>query len=105
MTPVLSEEQRRMVETVRRLAQEKFRGRAEQWLDGTFPWVNIRELAEIGILGMAVPEEYGGLGLGVFDTALVLEEIAKVCYPTAMAVLGEVGVQTRILPQPHPIPD
>ena len=97
MVPGLSEEQRRMVESVRRLAQERFRGRAEQWLDGTFPWVNIRELAEIGILGMAVPEEYGGLGLAVFDTALVLEEIAKVCYPTAMAVLGEVGVQTRIL--------
>jgi len=33
----------------------------------------------------------------VLDTALVLEEIAKVCYPTAMAVLGEVGVQTRII--------
>jgi alkylation response protein AidB-like acyl-CoA dehydrogenase len=97
LSPVLSEEQRRMVESVRRLAQGRFRGRAEQWLDGTFPWVNIRELAEIGILGMAVPEEYGGLGLPVFETALVLEEIAKVCYPTAMAVLGEVGVQTRIL--------
>ncbi len=97
MVPGLTEEQRRMVESVRRLAQERFRGRAEQWLDGTFPWVNIRELADLGILGMAVPEEYGGLGLPVFETALVLEEIAKVCYPTAMAVLGEVGVQTRIL--------
>ena len=97
MVPGLSETQRRMVESVRGLAQGRFRGRAEQWLDGSFPWVNIRELAELGILGMAVPEEYGGLGLGVFDTALVLEEIAKVCYPTAMAVLGEVGVQTRIL--------
>ena len=53
------------------------------------------ELAEIGVLGMAVPEEYGGLGLPVLDTALVLEEIAKGCYVTAMAVLGEVGVQTR----------
>src|SRR5215471_14779356 len=39
----------------------------------------------------------GGLGLPVFDTALVLEEIAKACYVTAMAVLGEVGVQTRII--------
>ncbi|HEV7997828.1 MAG TPA: acyl-CoA dehydrogenase family protein, partial [Stellaceae bacterium] len=47
--------------------------------------------------GMAVPQEYGGLGLPVFDTALVLEEIAKVCYVTAMAVLGEVGVQTRVI--------
>ena len=46
---------------------------------------------------MAVPEEYGGLGLPVLDTALVLEEIAKTCYVTAMAVLGEVGVQTRII--------
>jgi alkylation response protein AidB-like acyl-CoA dehydrogenase len=94
---MLTEEQRRIVETVRALAQDKFRGRAERWLDGTFPWENLRELAELGILGMAVPEEYGGLGLPVFETALVLEEIAKVCYVTAMAVLGEVGVQTRIL--------
>jgi alkylation response protein AidB-like acyl-CoA dehydrogenase len=39
----------------------------------------------------------GGTGLGVPDTALVLEEIAKVCYVTAMAVMGEVGVQTRII--------
>jgi len=33
----------------------------------------------------------------VLDTALVLEEIAKTCYVTAMAALGEVGVQTRII--------
>ena len=57
----------------------------------------MKPLAELGVLGMAVPEEYGGLGLPVFDTALVLEEIAKVCYVTAMAVLGEVGAQTRII--------
>ena len=57
-------------------------------MDGRFPWDNMKPLAELGVLGMAVPEEYGGLGLPVFDTALVLEEIAKVCYVTAMAVLG-----------------
>src|SRR5437660_11336399 len=72
-------------------------------MDGSFPWDNMRRLAELGVLGMAVPEEYGGLGLGVFDTALVLEEIAKTCYVTAMAVLGEVGVQTRIIS--HYAPD
>jgi alkylation response protein AidB-like acyl-CoA dehydrogenase len=93
----LSDEQRRFVETVRELAQSEFRERAPRYMDGAFPWENMRRLAELGVLGMAVPEEYGGLGLGVFDTALVLEEIAKVCYPTAMAVLGEVGVQTRVI--------
>src|SRR5579864_8827134 len=66
-------------------------------MDGTSPWENMQALAKLGVLGMAVPEEYGGLGLPVFDTALVLEEIAKACYVTAMAVLGEVGVQTRII--------
>jgi alkylation response protein AidB-like acyl-CoA dehydrogenase len=95
--PSLSDEQRRFLATVRDLAQREFRPRAQLYMDGTFPWENMRQLAELGILGMAVPEEYGGLGLGVFDTALILEEIAKVCYPTAMAVLGEVGVQTRVI--------
>ncbi|MGD0108495.1 MAG: acyl-CoA dehydrogenase family protein [Rhodopila sp.] len=93
----LTPEQRDIVNTVRAMAQERFKSRALKYMDGTFPWENIRDLAEIGILGMAVPEEYGGLGLPVFETALVLEEIAKVCYVTAMAVLGEVGVQTKII--------
>jgi alkylation response protein AidB-like acyl-CoA dehydrogenase len=93
----LSDEQRRIVASVRALAQGEFRARALRYMDGTFPWENLRALAALGILGMAVPEEYGGLGLPVFETALVLEEIAKTCYVTAMAVLGEVGVQTRII--------
>src|SRR5690348_15743213 len=93
----LTEQQRQMVASVRDLAQGNFRQRALRWMDGTFPWENIRELAALGVLGMAVPEEYGGLGLPVFETALILEEIAKTCYPTAMAVLGEAGVQTRVI--------
>ena len=93
----LTEEQRALIGPVRELAQGNFRQRALRWMDGTFPWENIRELASLGVLGMTVPEEYGGLGLPVFETALILEEIAKVCYPTAMAVLGEAGVQTRVI--------
>jgi len=93
----LTEEQRRMVATVRELAQTEFKPRAIKYLDGTFPHENMKRLAELGILGMAVPEAYGGVGATVLDTALVLEEVAKTCYVTAMAALGEVGVQTRII--------
>src|SRR5215510_12046941 len=100
----LSEEQRRFVQTVREITQNEFKPRALQYMDGTFPWENLRTLARLGVLGMAVPEEYGGLGLPVLDTALVLEEIAKGCYVTAMAVLGEVGVQTRIIATYAPEP-
>jgi len=93
----LTEQQRQIVGTVRDLTQGGFIARGLKWMDGSFPWENMRELADVGVLGMAVPEEYGGLGLPVFDTALVLEEIGKGCYVTAMAVLGEVGVQARVI--------
>ena len=103
MQLILSEDQRRFVQTVRDITQNEFKPRALKYMDGTFPWENMRQLAKLGVLGMAVPEEYGGLGLPVLDTALVLEEIAKGCYVTAMAVLGEVGVQTRIISTHAPV--
>ncbi len=90
-------EQREMIAAVRQLAQNEFRQDAPKWMDGTFPWPNIKKLAGLGVLGMSVPEEYGGLGLSILDSALILEEIAKVDYVTAMAVLGEAGVQTRVI--------
>ena len=93
----LTQDQRAMVSTVRELSQDLLKPNWPKYMDGTFPWENMHALAKIGVLGMAVPEEYGGLGLPVLDTALVLEEIEKGCYVTAMAVLGEVGVQCKIL--------
>jgi len=90
-------QQREMIASVRQLAQTEFKPNAHRWMDGTFPWENMRKLASLGVLGMSVPEEYGGLGLPILDTALILEEIAKVDYVTAMAVLGEAGVQTRVI--------
>ncbi|MDQ6433209.1 acyl-CoA dehydrogenase family protein [Mesorhizobium sp. LHD-90] len=98
----LSPEQREMVATVRAVTQERIKPRALKFLDGTFPWENLKDLAEIGITGMAIPEEYGGLGLSVLDTALVVEEVAKGCYTTAMALMPQLGVQTRILAQYAP---
>ena len=93
----ISEEQRAFVDSVRKVCQTEFAPRALKWLDGTWPAENMQRLAEIGVLGMAVPEVYGGSGLSILDTVLVLEEIGKVDYVTAMAVLGEVGTQTRII--------
>ncbi len=93
----IAPQQREMIASVRDLAQTEFKPNAQRWMDGTFPWENMRKLANLGVLGMSVPEEYGGLGLPILDTALILEEIAKVDYVTAMAVLGEAGVQTRVI--------
>ena len=70
-------QQREMVASVRALAQSEFRATAARWMDGTFPWENMRKLAALGVLGMSVPEEYGGLGLPILDTALILEETPR----------------------------
>src|SRR6202048_2216576 len=93
----LTEQQRRMVAPVRDLAQGEFKPNAQKYMDGTFPWENMRKLADIGVLGMSVPEEYGGLGLPGFDTGLVVEGVAQTCYVAAMATLGEAGVQPRVI--------
>jgi alkylation response protein AidB-like acyl-CoA dehydrogenase len=93
----MTSEQREMVASVRALAQEKFKPRVKKWQDGTFPHENFKDLAALGVLGMGVPEEYGGLGLPVLDCVLVLEEIAKVCYVTSMGVMSAMGAQNRIL--------
>ena len=93
----LTDDQRAMVNSVRQLAQEQFKPRVKKWQDGTFPFENLDALAELGVLGMAVPEEFGGLGLPVLDCVLALEEVAKVCYVTAMAAMSAMGAQNRII--------
>ena len=95
---LLTEEQRALIGTVRDLARDKdWRVNSIKYMDGTYPWDNLNELAKLGVLGMSIPEEYGGSNLPVFETALVLEEVAKSCYNTAMALMGMLGVQVRAI--------
>ena len=61
----LTEQQRRMVASVRDLAQGEFKANAPKYMDGTFPWENMKKLASIGVLGMSVPKNMGGLWLPV----------------------------------------
>ena len=93
----ISDDQRAFVETVRKVCQKEFAPRAIKYLDGSWPAENMNRLGDIGVLGMSIPEEYGGSGMTTLDSVLVLEEIGKVCYVTAMGALGEVGAQSRII--------
>jgi alkylation response protein AidB-like acyl-CoA dehydrogenase len=94
----LTEEQRALIGTVRDLARDKnWRMDSGKYLDGTYPWENLNDLAKIGVLGMSIPEEYGGINLPIFETVLVMEEVAKSCYATAMALMGMLGVQVRVI--------
>ena len=95
---MLTSEQRALIGAVRDVARSMdIRRNSIKYLDGTYPEENLKALAKIGVLGMSIPEEYGGTNLRVFETALVLEEIAKNCYPTAMGVMSQLGVQARVI--------
>jgi|SRR5690606_38858971 len=50
---------------------------------GSYPEANIRALGAAGVLGALIPEEYGGLGVGIMGTAVLAEEIARHCASTA----------------------
>jgi len=74
-------------ETARRFARERIAPiAAEIDESGRFPEETMRELGEMGFLGVAVPEEWGGAGLDTVSYALIIEEIAKVCGSHALGV-------------------
>src|SRR5512145_912731 len=100
----LSDEQREMIDTLRKFRQKELAPRAIRWLNGEYPHENLRQLAQMGILGMSVPEAYGGSSASVLYAVLAMEEIGKSCYVTALAALGEIGVQTRIISEFAPEP-
>jgi alkylation response protein AidB-like acyl-CoA dehydrogenase len=94
----LTEDQRALKALVHEVAQKELKPLATTW-DRTheFPHASIKKLAEVGVMGLTVPEEYGGLGGSWMEAVLAIEEIARACYQTAMAVLGEFGVQTQAI--------
>lgn len=49
-----------------------------------FPWIQIEKLKEVGLMGIMVPEEYGGINASKLSYVLVIEEIAKWCAATAL---------------------
>lgn len=53
--------------------------------DEIFPAENFKKLGELDMLGITVPEEYGGAGYGYTEMCIVIEELAKVCVSTSAA--------------------
>jgi alkylation response protein AidB-like acyl-CoA dehydrogenase len=83
----LSDDQRLIRDTVRELCRSEFAPHAERWDRETIvPHEAVTTLAEHGFLGMAIPEEWGGVGYDTRTVALVIEEIARVSAALAIMV-------------------
>ncbi|HEU5300069.1 MAG TPA: acyl-CoA dehydrogenase family protein [bacterium] len=73
----LSDEQALLHRTVREFAAAELRPNGRRWdRDGTFPHEIVPKLAALGLLGINVPQEYGGAGLGLLETVLAVEAVA-----------------------------
>jgi len=82
----LTEQQKEIKNLTRTIAEEQVLPvRAELDEKEEFPWEIMKILADAGLFGVYIPEEYGGLGGGLLDLCLVVEELSRVCSGIAVS--------------------
>jgi len=84
----LSDEQLALQETARRFAHQEIAPQAARYdQSGEFPTEIIRKAWELGLSSVSIPSEYGGVGLNLFDSCLVVEELAWGCAGMATSIM------------------
>ncbi|MDQ2864262.1 MAG: acyl-CoA dehydrogenase family protein, partial [Bacteroidota bacterium] len=69
-----------VAQTARDFAQQYIKPHVMEWDESQeFPVQIFKELGKLGMMGILVPEEYGGAGLGYYEYSAVIQEISKVC--------------------------
>ena len=89
-------EQKMLIDTCNEIGKKEFEPRAAYWdKNCVYPWTNVYKLNELGILGMTIPEDYGGQGRHLIDAIIAIETIAQYCGVTARIIvetnMGAVG--------------
>src|SRR5215510_11302499 len=91
----LQEHHHMIRETVRGFVKDVVAPRAKEIdVSGEFPMDAMKGMAELGLLGVPFPEEYGGAGMDSLSLAIVIEEIARHCGSTALTVAAHVSLGT-----------
>src|SRR5437879_6965284 len=80
---------------VRDVARQVIRPTARRYdLNSTFPWDNIKQMADLGLLGIPWPEELGGSGMDYLSYITVIHELAKVDASHAITVSAHTTLGT-----------
>jgi len=89
----LSDEQKAIQSLCREFAQDEVRPRAEQMdAEAAFPYDLVKKMAELGLMGLPFPEEYGGAGADTVSYALAVAEIARADASTAITLAAHVSL-------------
>src|SRR3954471_14818112 len=82
-----TENQQMISQMVRDFGKKEIEPKMMEWDERQeFPVPLFKKLGELGLMGVLVPEEYGGAGLGYFEYSAVIQEIAKVCGSIGLSV-------------------
>jgi short-chain 2-methylacyl-CoA dehydrogenase len=91
----LTQEQQLVRDTVREFAREKVAPVAEELdRESRFPYELVAELGELGLMGLPVPEEYGGAGGDTVSYALAIEELTRIDSSVAITVAAHTSLGT-----------
>ena len=92
----LNEGQSIIRDTIRNFAENKIRPHIMEYDESQeFPLEIIRELGELGFMGIIIPEEYGGAGLGYTEFEIIIEELGRVDPSIALSVAAHNGLCTN----------
>jgi butyryl-CoA dehydrogenase len=95
MNYLLTEEQKMIRDMVSKFAREHIAPIAkENQKEGKFPDDIIRQAAELGLMGIAYPEEYGGAGMDFISYMLAIEEISRYCASTGVIISAHSSLAT-----------
>ena len=83
----LNENQKMIAQMVRDFAEKEIRPNMKKWDDDEiFPIETMKKMGELGLLGIFIPEEYGGSGFSYFEYATALMELGRVCGGIGLSV-------------------
>ncbi len=83
----LTDKEASIAKIARELGESTFAGRADKWdREAIFPTENYNDMHKAGLLGISVPEQYGGMGAGFRAYALAAAEIGRYCGATALTL-------------------
>lgn len=82
-----TENQLMIAETIRKFGDQHIRPKMMEWDEAQiFPVEVFKKLGELGMMGVLIPHEYGGAGLGYFEYVTVITEIARICGSIGLSV-------------------
>jgi len=85
-----------VADTAREFARQHIKPHVMDWDERQeFPVALFKEMGKLGLMGVLVPEQYGGAGLGYFEYNAVIQEIAKVCGSIGLSVAAHNSLCTN----------